>query len=75
VTTVAFYDTLGQDATKYMLEQTELTTIAVSVDFVKNYAKMKIEDAKLEAGQQRMNRLKNLIVFENDIPEEDRKLA
>lgn len=36
---------------------------------------MKIEDAKLDPAQQRMHRLKNLIVFESTISEEDRKLA
>ena len=36
---------------------------------------MKIEDAKLDAAQQRMHRLKNLLVFESTISDEDRKLA
>jgi len=58
-----------------MLDQTELTTIAVTVDFIKSYAKIKVDDAKLEAGQQKCHRLKNLIVFENEIPEEEKKLA
>ena len=29
VTTVALYDTLGPDATRFVIHQTELTTIAV----------------------------------------------
>ena len=41
ITTVAFYDTLGPDATRYMLGQTELTTIAISIDFVEVYCKLK----------------------------------
>lgn len=32
VTTVAFYDTLGSDAMRFMCNQTELTTIAMSED-------------------------------------------
>lgn len=44
VTTVAFYDTLGPDASRFVLDQTELTTMAVSIDYVSKLAKMKIED-------------------------------
>jgi len=46
-TTVAFYDTLGPEATRFMLHQTELTSIAISIDFVPAYTKLKVEDAKL----------------------------
>jgi len=46
VTTVAFYDTLGEAAQLFMMNQTELTTIAVSPDTVEKIAKMKIKDAK-----------------------------
>jgi hypothetical protein len=38
------YDTLGQDAMKFVLNQTELTTIAVSNDYIEKICKMKIED-------------------------------
>lgn len=32
ITTVAFYDTLGPEASKFMINQTEMTTMAVSKD-------------------------------------------
>ena len=35
VTTVAFFDTLGPDAQKYIINQTEMSTIVVSKDYVK----------------------------------------
>ena len=63
ITTVAMYDTLGPDAFKFVLEQTELTTMAVSVDFVGKLAKMKMEDKATDTP--RCHRLANLIVFEN----------
>jgi long-subunit acyl-CoA synthetase (AMP-forming) len=34
VTTVALYDTLGADAARYVIDQTELTTIVCSDDLV-----------------------------------------
>jgi long-chain acyl-CoA synthetase len=33
-TTVALYDTLGVEASKYVIEQTEMTTIATSKDLI-----------------------------------------
>lgn len=69
---MAFYDTLGPDATKFVLEQTQLTTMAVSIDYVTKLAKMKIDDTKDEG---KMSQLKNLIVFENGITEEMKNLA
>jgi len=44
VTTVAFYDTLGPDATKFMLNQTELTTMFVSKEYVSKLATMKLSE-------------------------------
>ena len=45
---MAFYDTLGVEASKFILNQTELTTMAVSVDFVSQFAKMKLDDLALD---------------------------
>jgi long-chain acyl-CoA synthetase len=73
VTTVAFYDTLGPEASRFIIAQTELTSMAVSVEYVKKISQMKIEDASQEINKCVL--LKNLIVFEDDIPEEDRALA
>ena len=72
ITTVAFYDTLGPEATRFICNQTELTTMAVSVDYVKKLAQMKIADATEPSPL--MHRLKNLVVFE-EVPEEDHKIA
>lgn len=44
VTTVAFYDTLGPDATKFCVDQTQVTSISCSVDCVEKLAKLKKED-------------------------------
>jgi len=73
ITTVAFYDTLGPDATKYICNQTELTTMAISQDYVDKLSKLKLEDAKSDSPK--MFRLKNLIVFEDNLTEEQRKIA
>ena len=40
-TSVALYDTLGPDAARYVFQQTELTTMAVSNDLVKAVCKLK----------------------------------
>ena len=37
-TTIALYDTLGVDAIKFVVNQTELTTIACSMEFVDKFA-------------------------------------
>ena len=63
-TTVAFYDTLGPAAQEFVIKQTELTTMAVSIDFVPKLAKL-----KKEAGAS-MSSLKHLIVFEDAIKDE-----
>jgi long-subunit acyl-CoA synthetase (AMP-forming) len=73
ITTVALYDTLGPDATRFVLNQTELTTMSVSKDYVPKLAKMKISDAS--EGNHQMKRLSTLVVFENDIEAADRALA
>lgn len=72
-TTVAFYDTLGPEASRYIINQTELTSMCVSVDYVSKISKMKIEDAS--SGEGKCKLLKNLVVFEDNISEEDRGLA
>ena len=74
-TTVAFYDTLGPEATRFMLHQTELTSIAISIDFVAAYTKLKAEDAKMPEEEQKCFRLKNLIVFEDAITGEEHAKA
>jgi len=45
VTTVALYDTLGEAATKYIFDQTEMTSIACSGEYVAKLTKIKQDDA------------------------------
>jgi long-subunit acyl-CoA synthetase (AMP-forming) len=55
ITQVTFYDTLGPEATEYILKQTQLTTISISADYLSMFTKIKREH-KSEA-------LKNLVVW------------
>jgi long-chain acyl-CoA synthetase len=61
-TTIALYDTLGVDAIKFVVNQTELTTIACSIEFVDKFATMILE----EQGQatKKLHRIKNIVSFE-----------
>jgi long-subunit acyl-CoA synthetase (AMP-forming) len=64
-TTIALYDTLGVQAAKFVIHQTELTTVALQGDLALNMIKMKAEDNKEESEENRsMQRLKTLIVFD-----------
>lgn len=70
VTTVAFYDTLGPEATKFVCNQTQLITMAVSNDYISKIAKMKIEEDK-SGEETQMHRVKNLVVFDDMISQEE----
>ena len=59
-TTVAFYDTLGVDSMKYILDQTELTTISTTPDLLN-----KIFDMKRDDSEGKMKHVANIIVFED----------
>jgi long-chain acyl-CoA synthetase len=72
VTTVALYDTLGVEATKFCCSQTELTTIAGTMDCLKKLAKIKKDEA--ESDEQQMQKVANFICFdETEISEFDQK--
>jgi len=62
-TTIALYDTLGEEASKYVIDQTELITVAMSGDLVPKMIKLK-QDATANADR-RMARLANLITFDD----------
>lgn len=70
---MALYDTLGKEAFKFVIDQTQLTSMAITIDLIPKIAKLKMEDAKCD--NQNLFRLKHLIVFENNIGKEDRELA
>ena len=44
VTSVALYDTLGVEATRYCIDQTEMTSIAATLDCLKKLAGIKKAD-------------------------------
>jgi len=67
VTSITLYDTLGEDASKYVINQTGLTTIACQGDLVAKILQMKIDDKGEKIGH-----LKNLVTFDKreDMTEE-----
>jgi long-chain acyl-CoA synthetase len=73
ITTVSLYDTLGVDATKFIVNQTELTTMIVSNDYISKIIKMKAEDDAAEAPK--LFRLKNIVGFEDTVTEEQKEAA
>ena len=46
-TTIALYDTLSVEATKFVLNQTELITMTCSIEYVKKLAAMKLGELNL----------------------------
>lgn len=68
VTTVAFFDTLGEDAMKFVVNQTQLTSIAVSKDLIGRACSLKASDP-----QGMTKTFENLIVFEEDLSDDDKK--
>jgi len=61
-TTIALYDTLGQDAARYVCDQTELSTICCSKDLVQSIIKLKSDDP-----EGKMTKLENIVSFEGDV--------
>jgi len=45
-TTVSLYDTLGADTLKYVINQTEMSTIVCQGDLIKSLIHLKLEDSK-----------------------------
>ncbi len=65
ITIVTIYDTLGEKAIKFILEQTQLTSIVIEVKSLKNIYKL--------AQKNKIFNLKNLIVIEKEDDEETAK--
>jgi len=61
-TTIALYDTLGQDAARYVCNQTELSTICCSKDLIGGIIKLKAEDP-----EGKMALLANIVSFEANV--------
>jgi long-subunit acyl-CoA synthetase (AMP-forming) len=51
ITTVALYTTLGEEATKMIIEETELSTIACDQNHVAEFLKYKKEECSLPPNQ------------------------
>ena len=45
-TTIALYDTLGADQTKFIIDQTGLTTMTCSFEYVKKLSNLKNQEAE-----------------------------
>jgi len=64
-TSIALYDTLGQDAARYVCNQTELATICCSSDLIDNIIKLKADDP-----ENKMSALSSIVSFEANVPQE-----
>lgn len=73
ITSVALYDTLGPDATRFILNQTELTSISCSIDCVPKLIDMKIQDN--QSGDSKTHRLVNIVSFEDELTDEMKQKA
>lgn len=73
--TVALYDTLGPDATKFIINQTEMATIGTLTEMIKGVLALKEEDAAAPQADQLMHRLKNIICFDDEWSAEDKAKA
>ena len=65
VTTVALYDTLGVEASRFVIDQTEMTTIAASKDLFPKIVDM--IEADRNSSEQKLHRLRNMICFEEGL--------
>jgi len=72
VTTVALYDTLGPDASAYIIDFIELTTIATSAELTKGILMLKKNE---QAGEDRLKRMVNIINMDNESSQADLDLA
>lgn len=67
ITSVSLYDTLGVDATKYIINQTELQTMVVANEYLPKLADLKIADT---ASDNKVACLKNLVAMESNVSDE-----
>jgi len=63
-TSVGLYDTLGEDAEKFIINETKMTTIACTKDIIKKLLDWKESDNKLEPEAQMLSSLKNIVVLD-----------
>ena len=63
-TTIALYDTLSAEATRFVLNQTELITMTCSFEYVQKLSQMKLDEHNLPEDQRKLRRLVNIVSFE-----------
>lgn len=66
VCSVPLYDTLGEEAARFIFWQTQMTTISLSKDMVAKLCKLKTDDNAMAEADQKINKLANMVVFEDD---------
>lgn len=71
ICSVSLYDTLGVDATKYILNQTELATMIVANDYISKLADLKIADGA--SGDPKVHRLSNLVAMDSNLTDEQKE--
>lgn len=70
---MALYDTLGKEASRFIINQTEMSTIAISNDLIDRICNLKIEDSTMD--EKKMTRIVNFITWEGDYTAENKELA
>lgn len=73
ITSVALYDTLGKEAMRFIINQTEMTTVALSNDLINKLCQLKIDDSTMD--EQRVHRVVNLVAFEDNVTDENKEMA
>jgi long-chain acyl-CoA synthetase len=73
ITTVALYDTLGKEAMRFIIDQTELTTVALSNDLITKFCQLKLDDANMD--EQRLGRVTALVAFDDAVTDADKEMA
>lgn len=67
VTSVAFFDTLGEEAIRFIIKQTMLSTMGVSKEMIPKICAIKSSDSTNQ-----METLVNLICFDDDVSQESK---
>jgi long-subunit acyl-CoA synthetase (AMP-forming) len=65
VTLVPIYDTLGKDGIKFIVNQTKMKTIFLTLENLPKLVKIMLETMK--DSENMMNSLKNIVLFENEV--------
>jgi long-subunit acyl-CoA synthetase (AMP-forming) len=63
-TTIAFYDTLGDHAQRYIVKQTQVATIFCAGDIVAKLAHLKEIDVSESEDERKMDTLKTIVSFD-----------